>query len=78
MAETDLREDLITLSNLGQGIFENGFKEGYQRGLEAAKLKDNKERALDLHEKGYDIDVIFKALDETHKQVKEWLKIPLS
>ncbi|MCD8107811.1 MAG: PD-(D/E)XK nuclease family transposase [Oscillospiraceae bacterium] len=72
-AVRDFREELNTMCNLGQGVYERGIEKGTEK-----LRKDHKATAVYLHSIGLDIKTIAEAVSETPKQIKEWLMETLS
>ncbi|MCD7732872.1 MAG: hypothetical protein LUH56_05475, partial [Oscillospiraceae bacterium] len=66
-------EELNTMCNLGQGVYERGIEKGAER-----LQKDHKATAVYLHSIGLDAKTIAEAVSETPEQIKEWLMETLS
>ncbi len=63
----DDAEEVETMCNLGQGVFERGVEKGIERGIECGKTTI----ILNMYQKGMDISEIAEIADKTVDEVKE-------
>ena len=64
--ETNLKEDMNTMCNLGEGIFEEGIEIGEAAGLKLGEIKI----ILNMHTKGFSIEQIAYASDKSIDEIK--------
>lgn len=65
----NLREELDTMCNLGQGVFERGIGQGIERGV----VKEKQNTAQKLHGRGMSVPDIADFLEVDQEQVQAWL-----
>ncbi len=63
----DDAEEVETMCNLGQGVFERGI----EKGIEQGKLVENLKLILNMYKEGFDVQQIAKIADKTVDEVKE-------
>ena len=66
LTETNLNEDMNTMCNLGEGIFEEGIEIGEAAGLKLGEIKI----ILNMHTKGFSIEQIAYASDKSIDEIK--------